>query len=63
MDRVVTTIEKYGNTSAATIGIAIDELQQRKVLKKNDKLLLVAFGSGFTWGAALLTYGSIKDEK
>ncbi len=56
MERVVTTLQKYGNTSASTIGIALDELLQRKVLKEDDKLLLLAFGSGFTWGSAFLTF-------
>lgn len=52
---IYSTVEKYGNTSASSVGIALDELTQKSPPKENDKLLLVAFGVGFTWGAALLT--------
>ncbi len=54
-ERVYKTLEKYGNTSASGIGIALDELWQQENLQLNDKLLLVAFGGGLTWGASLLT--------
>lgn len=52
---IYSTVQKYGNTSASSIGIALDELIQENPLSEGDKLLLVAFGVGFTWGAALLT--------
>ncbi len=54
-ERVYKTLEKYGNTSASGIGIALDELWQQENIQLNDKLLLVAFGGGLTWGASLLT--------
>lgn len=57
MDRVFMTIHKYGNTSASSVGIAVDELIQEKNLQKGDSLLLVVFGAGLTWGASILTYG------
>ena len=48
-DKVLVNIEKYGNTSAASIPLCLDEYQDR--LKKGDRLILTAFGAGFTWGA------------
>ena len=55
MDRVVTTIKYYGNTSASSIGIGLADLMDKKCLKKGDKVMLTAFGAGLTWGAGLLT--------
>lgn len=57
MEKVYVTIHKYGNTSASSVGIALDELLQEKTLNHGENLVLVAFGAGFTWGAAALTYG------
>ncbi len=57
MERVYLTIQKYGNTSASSVGIALDELLRKKGVKKGENLLLVAFGSGLTWGASILTVG------
>lgn len=54
MDRVVTTIEFHGNTSASSIGIGLAHLLAKKVVKKNERLMLTAFGAGLTWGAGLL---------
>ena len=53
-EKVFITIHKYGNTSASSCGIALDELLQEKTLHLADRLLLVAFGAGLTWGAAIL---------
>ncbi len=55
MERVFMTIHKYGNTSASSVGIALDELEKEKTPKVGDHLLLTAFGAGLTWGAAVLT--------
>lgn len=57
MARVVLTLHKYGNTSASSVGIALDELLQEKDLQQEDHILLVAFGAGLTWGATILTCG------
>ena len=54
-ERVYRTVHKYGNTSAATVPIALDELQQGHPAQVGEHLLLVAFGAGLTWGAAVLT--------
>ncbi|KAG6559047.1 3-oxoacyl-[acyl-carrier-protein] synthase 3 [Candidatus Rhabdochlamydia oedothoracis] len=58
MEHVFLTLHKYGNTSASSIGIALDELLQEKDLRDEDHILLVAFGAGLTWGATILTYGA-----
>jgi 3-oxoacyl-[acyl-carrier-protein] synthase-3 len=47
-------LQKYGNTSSATIPMALYEAIEEGRVKKGDLLALVAFGGGFTWGAALL---------
>jgi 3-oxoacyl-[acyl-carrier-protein] synthase-3 len=56
-DRVVDCIENYGNTSAGTIPIALAEMQQAGRLHAGDRVLLCAFGAGFTWGGALVEWG------
>ena len=57
-ERVYKTVQKYGNTSASSVGIALHELLQSSDVKNGDKLMLVAFGAGLTWGAALLEKNS-----
>lgn len=54
-ERVYKTIHKYGNTSAASIGITLDELMHEKKIEIGEHILLVAFGGGLSWGAAVLT--------
>lgn len=56
MDKVMVNIDRYGNTTAATIPSCISEYFQAGKVKKGDKLVLVAFGAGFTWGAALVRW-------
>lgn len=57
MERTALSVEKFGNTSAASIPMALDELYKQGRLKLGDRLLLDAFGSGFTWGSALICFG------
>jgi 3-oxoacyl-[acyl-carrier-protein] synthase-3 len=47
-------LEHYGNTSAASIPIALDEYVEQQPLHPGDKLMLVGFGAGLTWGGALI---------
>jgi len=54
MDKMFVNIDKYGNTSAASIAIALDEALQNGILKQGDLIILVSFGAGLTWGANLL---------
>ena len=56
MKKVVVTVEKYGNNSAATIPIALDEAVRDGRIKRGDKCALVAFGAGVTSGAVILEY-------
>ncbi len=56
MDRVFVNIQKYGNTSAASIPIALDEANRNGLIKPGDNVMLVAFGAGFTWGSALIEW-------
>ncbi len=54
MDRFYLNLEKYGNTSAASIPIALDEAYRAGRIQSGDLTLMVAFGAGLTWGAALV---------
>ena len=56
MERVWVNVDKYSNTSAACIPIALTEMQQKGAMKKGDVLLLVAFGAGLTWGSIVLKW-------
>ena len=54
MDRIPVNIDRYGNTSAASVPILLDELKRDGKLERGDKLVLAGFGSGMTWGSTLL---------
>ena len=56
MDRVVVTIDRHGNTSAASIPLALDTAIREHKIKRGETLLMEAFGGGFTWGSALIKY-------
>ncbi len=56
MDKFIVNIDQYGNTSSATIPLALDEAYRDGRLKKGDKILMAAFGAGITSGAALLNW-------
>lgn len=56
MDKVVVTVDKHGNTSAASIPLALDVAVRDGRIKRGDILLMEAFGGGFTWGSALIKY-------
>jgi 3-oxoacyl-[acyl-carrier-protein] synthase-3 len=55
-EQVYVNIHKYGNTSAASIPIALDEMNRGGLLKRGDIIVLVAFGAGFTWGATVIEW-------
>jgi 3-oxoacyl-[acyl-carrier-protein] synthase-3 len=55
-EKVFINVNKYGNTSAATIPISLDEALRAGRIKKGDLILLDAFGGGLTWGACLLRW-------
>lgn len=56
VEKVIRNIERYGNTTAASIPIALDESVKNGRIKKNDLVVLTAFGSGFTWGSAVIRW-------
>ena len=49
-------LEKYGNTSAASVAIALDEAVESGRVQRGDLILLVVFGAGLTWGAAVIEW-------
>jgi len=55
-DRFVVNLDRYGNTSSATIPVAYDEVVREKRLKPGDLVLFTGFGGGFTWGSVLLKH-------
>jgi len=59
-EQVVLTVGKYGNTSGASIPMAINDIYENGTLKKGELLLLDAFGGGLTWGSALVPFSPLK---
>jgi 3-oxoacyl-[acyl-carrier-protein] synthase-3 len=57
-DRVINSIDRYGNTSAATLPIALADARERGMLDPGMNVLLAAFGSGFTWGAGVIEWAA-----
>ncbi len=55
-EKMFVNLEKYGNTSAAAIAIALDEANRTGAIKRGDKIVLVAFGAGLTWAAAAIQW-------
>jgi len=55
-DQVFSNIQKYGNTTAASIPIAMSEAFEQGKIKDGDLICIAAFGSGFTWGSALIRW-------
>jgi 3-oxoacyl-[acyl-carrier-protein] synthase-3 len=56
MSKVIVNIQKYGNTSSATVPLAIDEAVRAKKIRRGDILLLTSFGAGLTWGSILARF-------
>ena len=57
-DKILINIDKYGNTTAGTIPIALNEAVENNLINNGDYILLSAFGSGFTWGSILIKWDS-----
>jgi 3-oxoacyl-[acyl-carrier-protein] synthase-3 len=55
-ESVFVNLQDYGNTSAASVGIALDEARRRGRIQLGDRIMLVAFGAGLTWGASMLKW-------
>lgn len=60
MDRMFMNVEKYANTSAAALLIAIDEVVKSGTIQQGDKMLLVVFGGGFTWGSTIVEWNKSR---
>ena len=58
MDRVIDCIDRFGNTSSATLPIALADARERGMLEPGMNVLLAAFGAGFTWGAGVIEWGA-----
>lgn len=56
MEKVVVTVDRHGNTSAASVPLALDEIVRSGKIRSGDRVLLEAFGGGLTWGAALVRW-------
>jgi 3-oxoacyl-[acyl-carrier-protein] synthase-3 len=56
IEKIVVNLDRYGNTTAATVPVALDEAVRDGRIQRGDILLLVVFGGGFTWGAMVLEY-------
>ena len=56
MEKVIITVDRHGNTSAASVPLALDEAVRSGRIKRSDRVLLEAFGGGLTWGAALVRW-------
>jgi 3-oxoacyl-[acyl-carrier-protein] synthase-3 len=56
MDQVVVTVDRHGNTSAASIPLALDVAVRDGRIQRGETILMEAFGGGFTWGSVLLKY-------
>jgi 3-oxoacyl-[acyl-carrier-protein] synthase-3 len=56
IEKIMINLDKYGNTSAASIPIALDEAVKQKRIKDGDIVVLAAFGAGLTWGANVIRW-------
>jgi len=56
MEKIISNIHRVGNTTAASIPIALSEVVQNGQIKKGNNIILAAFGSGFTWASAAIKW-------
>ena len=56
MEKVCVNIDRFGNTSAASIGLALDEASREERIKKGDTIVMSAFGGGFTWASCVMKW-------
>jgi 3-oxoacyl-[acyl-carrier-protein] synthase-3 len=56
LDKLIVTVDEHGNTSAASVPLALDVAVRSGRIQRGDTVLLEGVGGGFTWGAALLNY-------
>ncbi|MDA0301405.1 MAG: hypothetical protein O2822_02660, partial [Chloroflexi bacterium] len=63
MERVYVNVDRYGNTSSATIPIALAEAEADGRLEPGDRVLLAAFGGGLSWGAMVLEWSGVRASR
>jgi 3-oxoacyl-[acyl-carrier-protein] synthase III len=56
MDKVYVNVDRFGNTSSASIPIAMDEAVERGIIKEGSTVMCVAFGAGFTWASMIIRF-------
>ena len=56
MDKVYVNVDRYGNTSSASVAIAMDEAIERGQIRDGSTVMLVAFGAGFTWASMIVRF-------
>ena len=56
-EKILSNLQNYGNTSAATIPLMMDEAIRNKIIKQNDIIAISGFGAGLSWGSALIKWG------
>ena len=56
MDKFIITLDHYGNTSSASIPLALNEAIEKGIIKRGQKLALIGFGAGLTYGGIILEY-------
>jgi len=56
LDKLIATVDRHGNTSAASIPLALDDAVRAGTIKRGDTVMLEGVGGGFTWGATLFDY-------
>lgn len=62
MEKVITNLSKYGNTSAASIPLALDEAVRSGQVKEGDVIACAGFGAGLSWGSAIMKWGGKSVE-
>ena len=62
-NKVIANLDEYGNTSAASIPLALDEAVRQGKIKSGDVVASSGFGAGLTWGAAYFSVGSVKEHE
>ena len=56
LNKVISNVSQYGNTSAASIPLALDEVLKQEKIKKNDLIVISGFGAGLTWGTIVIKW-------
>jgi 3-oxoacyl-[acyl-carrier-protein] synthase-3 len=61
LEKTYINVDKYANTGGSSVGIALAEAIEKNIIKKGDKIIIVAFGAGYSWGGMLLDLNALKN--